>query len=309
MKMFTQQLKQREFYKYDCGRENALVKLDAVYSEIKDLETKIENFGYTATKFGNPNLIDGCNKQVDGIRNECGNMKMLWDHISTCTQIFDGYLCNTWEKTEPFEMEDEVKKLMKTLKDMKVDKRANAFSGILDEIKKWLIFLPLISELRDPAMRDRHWNAIRTKVKSNFVVDDKLLLQDVYNLNLGEYKEDVEEITDQAKQEAKMEKTLAKLEETWKDIKFEFTQHKNTDIFLMRLSDENFDLLEENTNQASSMQSSRYIATFESEVERWTKSLSNITEILAVSSEVQRNWAYLENLFLGSDEVKKELPE
>ena len=57
------------------------------------------------------------------------------------------------------------------------------------------------------------------------------------------------------------------------------------------------------------MQSSRYIATFETEVERWTKSLSNITEILAVSSEVQRNWAYLENLFLGSDEVKKELPE
>jgi dynein heavy chain len=57
------------------------------------------------------------------------------------------------------------------------------------------------------------------------------------------------------------------------------------------------------------MQSSRYIATFETEVERWTKSLSNITEILTVSAEVQRNWAYLENLFLHSDEVKKELPE
>ena len=128
-------------------------------------------------------------------------------------------------------------------------------------------------------------------------------------MNLGDYKEDVEEISDQAKQEAKMEKTLAKLEETWKDIKFEFSQHKDTPIFMMRLADENFDLLEENTNQASSMQSSRYIATFETEVEKWTKSLSNITEILTVSAEVQRNWAYLENLFLGSDEVKKELPE
>lgn len=81
-------------------------------------------------------------------------------------------------------MEDEVKKLMKTLKDMKVDKRANAYLGILEEIKKWLIFLPLIAELRDPAMRERHWNAIRDKVKSKFVVDDKLLLQDVYSLNL-----------------------------------------------------------------------------------------------------------------------------
>jgi dynein heavy chain len=93
-------------------------------------------------------------------------------------------------------MEDEVKKLMKTLKDMKVDKRANAYLGILEEIKKWLIFLPLIAELRDQAMRERHWNAIRKIVKVNFVVDSKLILQDVYSLNLGDHKEDVEEITD-----------------------------------------------------------------------------------------------------------------
>lgn len=62
MKTFTQDLKKRDFYKYDCGRENALAKLDAVYSEIKDLETKIENYGHTAEKFSNPNLIDGCVK-------------------------------------------------------------------------------------------------------------------------------------------------------------------------------------------------------------------------------------------------------
>jgi dynein heavy chain len=119
-------------------------------------------------------------------------------------------------------MEDDVKKLLKTLKEMKVDKRANAYVGILEEIKKWLVFLPLIAELADPAMRDRHWDAIRKKVGKHFDVDDKLVLQDVYNLNLQDYKEDVEEITDQAKQEAKMEKTLAKLEEIWKDIKFDF---------------------------------------------------------------------------------------
>jgi dynein heavy chain len=65
-------------------------------------------------------------------------------------------------------MEDEVKKLMKTLRDMKVDKRANAYIGINEEIKKWLIFLPLIAELADPAMRDRHWDAIRVKVKKQF---------------------------------------------------------------------------------------------------------------------------------------------
>jgi hypothetical protein len=63
-------------------------------------------------------------------------------------------------------MEDEVKKLMKTLKDMKVEKKANAYGGILEEIKKWLIFLPLVSELADPAMRPRHWDSIKVRLST-----------------------------------------------------------------------------------------------------------------------------------------------
>lgn len=62
LKVYTQDLKKRDFYKYECGRENALTKLEAVYAEINDLNVKIGNFGYTAEKFGNPNLIDNCNK-------------------------------------------------------------------------------------------------------------------------------------------------------------------------------------------------------------------------------------------------------
>ena len=120
-------------------------------------------------------------------------------------------------------MEDEVKKLMKTLKDMKVDKKANAYAGILEEIKKWLVFLPLIAKLADPAMRDRHWADLKKKVGQEFTIDNNLILQDINNLNLGKYQEDVEEITDQAKQEAKMEKTLAKIQENWVDVLFEFT--------------------------------------------------------------------------------------
>jgi len=43
-----------------------------------------------------------------------------------------------------------------------------------------------------------------------------------------------------------MEKTLNKLEETWKDIVFEFSKHKDTDVMLIKLSEENFEMLEEN---------------------------------------------------------------
>lgn len=65
---------------------------------------------------------------------------------------------------------------------MKVDRKCNAYLGISDEIKKWLTFLPLVGELRDESMRDRHWDALRKAIEGDFVVDDKLTLEDIYNL-------------------------------------------------------------------------------------------------------------------------------
>jgi dynein heavy chain len=85
-------------------------------------------------------------------------MKILWDHIDACVKVFEKFFLNKWITTEPFVMEDEVKKLFKTLKEMKVEKKANAYQGINEEIKKWLIFLPMIADLADQSMRPRHWD-------------------------------------------------------------------------------------------------------------------------------------------------------
>jgi dynein heavy chain len=92
-----------------------------------------------------------------------------------------------WVETNPYDMEEDVKKVFKTLKDSKCDKKCNAYLGILEDIKKWLVFLPLIAELRDDAMRDRHWQALKVKVQKEFEVNDTLTLRDVFNLNLNKY--------------------------------------------------------------------------------------------------------------------------
>jgi dynein heavy chain, axonemal len=57
------------------------------------------------------------------------------------------------------------------------------------------------------------------------------------------------------------------------------------------------------------MFSSRYLSTFEERCVYWQKSLAGIAEVIAVIAEVQRLWSFLENLFIGSEEVKKELPK
>jgi dynein heavy chain len=219
---FTQDMKKREFFQYKCGTAVALEKLDLVFDELKVFEDSIVDYGGNAAKFGDPGQITKATKDIEGIKITIDIMKVLWDHIDFCGKTFESFYSAKWIGLNAADMEDQVKKLMKTLKDMKVDKRANAYVGILDEIKKWIVFLPLITELANDAMLDRHWTDLKKKIGAEFTVDDKLVLKDIYDLNLGKYVEDVEEICDQAQQEKKMENYLKKVDEFWKDVCFEF---------------------------------------------------------------------------------------
>lgn len=78
---------------------------------------------------------------------------------------------------------------------------------------------------------------------------------------------------------------------------------------MFKLSEENFEMLEENQQQVSAMLSNRFVAFFETECTKWNTSLANISEINNLAGEVQRSWSFLENLFIHSEEVKKELPK
>lgn len=309
MKTYTNELKKRDFYFYKTGPEEAQSKLNGVGDEIKEFEERTGDYGYNAEKFGAPELIEQSQQMIESIKGEVESMNVLWDHIKLCETTFDVYMTSKWIETKPYDMEEDVKKLMKTTKEIKVDKKCNAYTGLITNIKSWLTFLPLIAELRDESMRDRHWAKLKKEIKKDFDINDKLLLRDVYNLNLNEQAEAVEEITDQAKQEARMEKTLMRLEETYAQVEFECQQYKNTDVYMLKINEEDFEALEENQVSVNAMFSSRFLSTFEDKCNYWQKSLAGIAEVYQLLSEVQRSWSFLENLFIHSEEVKKELPE
>ena len=131
----------------------------------------------------------------------------------------------------------------------------------------------------------------------------------MWNLELHKNPDFVEDTADQAKQEMKMENTLKKLHKEWAEVDFQFESHRGTEVMLMKMADEKFEMLEEHQVQVQNMFASRFLSTFESEVVSWQKTLANISEVSTLLSEVQRSWVFLENLFIFSDEVKKELPE
>lgn len=53
---------------------------------------------------------------------------------------------------------------------------------------------------------------------------------------------------------------------------------------------------------------SKYIGYFEKAVEKWKSDLGSVYDVIQCLIDVQKTWSFLENLFIGSEEVKKELP-
>lgn len=57
------------------------------------------------------------------------------------------------------------------------------------------------------------------------------------------------------------------------------------------------------------MMSSKFIDYFFNEVSSWQTKLSNADQVISIWMEVQRSWQHLESIFIGSEDIRSQLPE
>ena len=78
--------------------------------------------------------------------------------------------------------------------------------------------------------------------------------------------------------------------------------------FKIRSTEDLFAQLEDNAVALSTMKASRFFVTFEKPITHWEKTLSNMSEIIELALSVQRQWMYLESIFMASEDIRKQLP-
>lgn len=133
--MFTNEIKKRGFYRYDTGKEGANNELDQTREEVNEFKSNLNDLEFTAAKFEHPDATIASRAQIEIIETELQAMSALWGHIGVCQDQFEAYQNTNWEDLVTDDMEEAVKKLQKSLKEMKVDKRSNTYTGILETIK------------------------------------------------------------------------------------------------------------------------------------------------------------------------------
>ena len=238
----------------------------------------------------------------------------LWSVINSIRGEYDEVSQELWDELDPEAMEAQSKRMVKTVRKMPRDVRGHdAFDGIADLAKNYMTVVPLIAAILHPSMRPRHWDQMRKAAKKDFedpLQNPKQQLKDILALDMHLFAGEVEDISDQALKEEKMEKQLAILKENWACVEWVEEQYQEgSDIYMLRIGEDDFEMLENDQLTVQGMMGSRFLATFEKEVTTWQKELAGISENSNLISEVQRLWSYLEPLFIGSEEVKKELAE
>eukprot|EP00736_Rhodelphis_marinus_P009344 Rmarinus@m.3249 len=173
--------------------------------------------------------------------------------------------------------------------------------------------IPLLEDLKSEALRERHWKKLMEVTGKTFDMNPKTFtLEKLFAMNLSEFTETIKGIVSGAAKELQVEKGLQLIADAWRTAKFPMQKYmKGTEErgYILKAIDEIQLLLEDNGMNLQSMGASRFSSAFTDDIRLWEQRLSHIGETVEVWMLVQTKWMYLEAIFVGSDDIRLQLPE
>ncbi|KAF4323742.1 hypothetical protein BBO99_00000832 [Phytophthora kernoviae] len=197
------------------------------------------------------------------------------------------------------------KKVVKYGKDMK---SWTVWSSMKTKIEQFRQTLPLIQDLKSPALRARHWAQLKEEMGKTFDTEStSFTLERVFSLGFHLHAEFISTLSSNAGKELSIEQTLDNIEKRWTGVDVDITEYKGV-YYKIRSADDLFTALEDDQVQLSTMKASPFFGSFDTRILYWEKALSHLSEVIETLLGVQRCWIYLESIFMASEDIRKQLP-
>eukprot|EP01135_Chromosphaera_perkinsii_P002940 Nk52_evm51s230 gene=Nk52_evmTU51s230 len=304
---FREDFRKRAPFQFDMREEESYALLDVCLLDVIEMENQAQELLQSASLF---EVAVHEHKQLKDSRKDLKMLKNMWDMIGLVRHSFKEWQQTLWSEIDVDFMEMESKKFVKSMRLLDKEMRAwDAYNGLDKYCKNMMTSLRSVGELRNPAIRDRHWKAVIKSTGVNISITDTTKLEDLMALELHNFEDEVKNIVDRATKELNMEKVLGEMEKTWSAMEFTFDKHEGTGTPLLQSSDELVEALEDNQVALQTLSTSRFVDYFIDEITKWQKSLANVDQVMGIWLEVQHTWTHLENIFIGSDDIRAQLPE
>lgn len=218
-----------------------------------------------------------------------------------------------WVNLNPNTLIEGMENFMREFKRLKKDLRLSPVGVAVEQkMKEFKNTIPLMVELKNEALRERHWKQLMEKTGKVFDMSpDRFTLENMFSMEIHKYTDIVEETIAAAVRELSIEKGVKEIQETWKHMSFIAIPHfKGLEDrgFALGPVDEIMQVLEDNAMNLQSMAASQFVGPFLSIVQKLEKSLAVIAEVIEAWIQTQRKWMYLEGIFVGGD-IRFQLPD
>ncbi|KAI8904300.1 dynein heavy chain and region D6 of dynein motor-domain-containing protein [Gorgonomyces haynaldii] len=251
-------------------------------------------------------------KDMELIAMDLETLSQIWQATQEWNGSYDGWRGKPFLSLDGNEIEEQVQKFVKRLAKMgKEIKDWDVFSALKERVNQTKRTIPLLLDLRNPALRERHWGQIMDTIGKTF--DPKksdFTLDKILDLGLDQHAEFISGLSAAATKELSIEQGIKAIETAWETMDIDIVSYKEERGYnKIRSTEALFELLEDNQVTLSAMKASKFFAAFEAQVEKWEHQLSHIVEVIDLLLMVQRQWMYLENIFIGTEDIRKQLPK
>ncbi|XP_019625905.1 PREDICTED: LOW QUALITY PROTEIN: dynein heavy chain 6, axonemal-like [Branchiostoma belcheri] len=235
--------------------------------------------------------------------------QLLWESLDEWAKLEEGWRATAFEQLNVDAVQKNVNRFSQTVFMLE---KGLPHNEIVPKLKQSVLDfkqgMPVITSLRNPYLRSRHWEAIQELIGRSIVRDKKFTLGNLLELKIFQHKERIGDISTQASNEATLEAMLQKVIELWHHTDFRLVPHNvRPDIMIIAGIDDIMAQLEESQVTIGTIRGSRYVTAIKTQVEDWDRRLGLFARTLDEWMTCQRQWLYLEQIFTTPD-IQRQLP-
>ncbi|KAK7488391.1 hypothetical protein BaRGS_00020365, partial [Batillaria attramentaria] len=233
---------------------------------------------------------------------------LLWQSLEEWTRLVDEWTATAFDSVNVESLQKNVNKFTQTVYMLEKGLPHNeVLPRLKEKVMDFKQGMPVITSLRNPSLRQRHWDAIQRIINKVISRDKNFTLGNLMEMNIFKHKEKIQDISTTASNEATLELMLQKIVDLWQNTDFRLVPHAGRDTLIIYGADDIMAQLEESQVTVGTIRGSRYVGPIKAQVEEWERKLQVFARTLDEWLSCQRNWLYLEQIFSTPD-IQRQLP-
>ena len=178
-------------------------KMTAFQERAFQYKTYQKNFKVEVKKF----------EELEEVHAEIKLKQLLWNSLQNWDKSIDDWLQHPLDELDADDLNVQVMKYVKSVLQLEKGLPPNNVVPILKEkVESMRAKMPTITDLRNPALKQRHWDQVWTILDHRLSGEEKLNLGLLMKLDAFDHAEEIQEVSSQASSEQSLEAMLRKVE-------------------------------------------------------------------------------------------------